>query len=239
MRYHYVWLIWSSAFLVPWAVLYLLNPRLRGMMWRTSAVTALLGLTEPLFVPRYWDPPSLLDLAARTGFDIESVIFAFAVGGIGAVLYTTLTRQDLAPVADHDRHARRHRFHRAALIGPILLLVVLFLLPWNPIYPSVFALVVGAVAAVLCRPDLARRTLTGGFLFLGLYVVFMLALRWSAPGYIEQVWNLDALSGVLIAGVPLEELLFGFSFGMYWSSVYEHVTWHRGAGHHAAAVATS
>jgi len=24
---------------------------------------------------------------------------------------------------------------------------------------------------------------------------------------------------------PLEELLFGFAFGMYWASVYEHLTW--------------
>jgi hypothetical protein len=45
------------------------------------------GLTEPLFVPRYWDPPSLFNLAATTGFDIESLIFCFAIGGIGAVLY--------------------------------------------------------------------------------------------------------------------------------------------------------
>jgi hypothetical protein len=32
-------------------------------------------LTEPLFVPDYWNPPSLFDLARRSGFDIESVIF--------------------------------------------------------------------------------------------------------------------------------------------------------------------
>jgi len=54
----------------------------------------------------------------------------------------------------------------------------------------------------------------------------MLGLRGFSPGYIEQVWNLRALSGVLIAGVPLEELLFfGLAFGMYWTGVYEHVAW--------------
>jgi hypothetical protein len=45
------------------------------------------------------------------------------------------------------------------------------------------------------------------------------------PGYVAQVWNLRALSGVLLGGIPLEELLFGFSFGWYWAGVYEHVTW--------------
>ena len=56
-------------------------------MLLVSVFTMPFGLTEPLFVPRYWDPPSLFNLAATTGFDIESLIFCFAIGGIGAVLY--------------------------------------------------------------------------------------------------------------------------------------------------------
>jgi hypothetical protein len=62
-------------------------------------------------------------------------------------------------------------------------------------------------------------------LFFGLYGIFILGLRWSSPGYIEQVWNLRALSGLLIAGIPAEELLFGLTFGMYWTGVYEHLAW--------------
>jgi hypothetical protein len=34
-----------------------------------------------------------------------------------------------------------------------------------------------------------------------------------------------SLSGILIAGIPLEELLFGLAFGMYWTGVYEHLAW--------------
>jgi hypothetical protein len=71
-------------FLLPWAWLYLANPGHRKVMWRTSLVTALLGLTEPIYVPIYWNQPSLFELAQRTGFDIESLIFAFAIGGIGS-----------------------------------------------------------------------------------------------------------------------------------------------------------
>jgi hypothetical protein len=53
-------------------------------------------------------------------------------------------------------------------------------------------------------------------------------MSFFAPGYIEQVWNLPALSGVLPGGIPLEELAFGFAFGLYWAGIYEHFTWHRG-----------
>ncbi|MGH7521088.1 MAG: lycopene cyclase domain-containing protein [Gemmatimonadales bacterium] len=234
MRYHLVWFWWSSAFLVPWVVLFLTNPRHRRAMWWASLITALFGLTEPLFVPEYWNPPSLFELARRTGFDIESFIFAFAVGGIGMVLYNALTRRELVALPAEHRQHRRHRWHRVLLVAPLVLLAPAYLLPWNPIYPSLLALAVGALGAVICRPDLGRNTLSGGVLFLGLYALFMLGLRWLAPGYIEEVWNLPALSGVLVYGIPLEELLFGLAFGMYWSGVYEHVTWTRALVLHGA-----
>jgi len=227
MRYHFVWLLWASAFMVPWGMLYLAKPRQRRVMWRTSLVTALFGLTEPIFVPAYWNPPSLFELARRTGFDIESFIFAFAVGGIGAILYNAATRGDHLPMCPEERTQPRHRLHRAVLILPPVLLAPAYLLPWNPIYPSLLCLALGALGSTICRPDLRVNTIVGGGLFLSLYSVFMLGLRWFAPGYIETVWNLSALSGVLVYGIPLEELLFGLTFGMYWSGIYEHLTWRK------------
>ncbi len=52
----------------------------------------------------------------------------------------------------------------------------------------------------------------------------------------HYVW-LAALSGVMLYGIPLEELLFGFAFGMYWTGVYEHLTWRRSAPHARAQLA--
>jgi hypothetical protein len=101
----------------------------------------------------------------------------------------------------------------------------LYFLPWNPIYPGIVAMAAGAIAAALCRPDLKTKTLLGGGIFLLYYLVFLTGLELTAPGYIERVWNLEALSGVRLAGFPIEELLFAIAFGAYWTGVYEHVTW--------------
>ena len=207
-------------------------------MLRVSAATSLLGLTEPIFVPRYWNPPSLFGLAQRTGFDIESLIFSFAIGGIAWALYNALVRRDLRPVPQAERHSARHRFHAMALMIPYLSFPLLYVLPWSPIYPGIVALAIGAASTVACRPELGRKTLLGGMLFLTLYALFMLALVVFAPGYIEQVWNLADLSGVLIAGIPVEELAFGFTFGMYWSVLYEHFSW-RATGAHASSAFAS
>ena len=231
VRFHYVWLLWSSAFLVPWIALYLGNAQMRRVMLRTSVATAAFGLTEPIFVPSYWLPPSLFDLAQRTRFDIESFIFSFAIGGIGVVLYHAFAHSHLGPVPAATHAEPLHRFHRIALLVPAIAFIPLAFLPWNSIYAAIVALIIGSVASVVCRPSLLARTLAGGALFLGLYAVFMGALAVSAPGYIAQVWNLPALSGVMIYDIPLEEFLFGAAFGLYWSSVYEHFTWTSSVAH--------
>jgi hypothetical protein len=194
-------------------------------MLRASVLTTPFGLTELLFVPKYWNPPSLFDLAHRTGFDIESLVFCFAIGGLAVAGYQAMapTAEQVLPSSDRTSHL--HRWHLAALLSPFFVLLVLLMLPWNPIYPGIVALFAGALASGLCRPDLWRNTLVGGVLFLALYAVFLLGLKLLWRGYIEAVWNLGDLIAWRPAGLPLEELLFGFGFGMYWSSVYEHVTW--------------
>lgn len=225
--FRYAWLIWASAFLLPWALLFIARRALRRPMLWASALTAPFGLTEPLFVPAYWNPPSLFDLAQRTGFDIESLIFCFAIGGLGVAAYRALLPAPLRTMDHGARSAPRHRWHRLALLTPFFVFAALMTLPGNPIYPGIVAMVAGAAATLLCRPDLWRNTLVGGVIFFALYTAFLLGLTWLWPGYIEAVWNLDALFPWRPWGLPMEELLFGFGFGMYWSSVYEHLTWHQ------------
>lgn len=223
----YVWLVWALAFLIPWGVLYAIFPEQRRIMLLSSLLTSLFGLTEPIFVPAYWNPPSLFDLAQRTGFDIESLIFCFGIGGVGAALYNALTKKHLMPMSMHDRNNQRHRFHRLALVSPFIVFVALYFLPWNAIYPGIAAMLAGGVSCVLCRPDLVKNTLIGGALFTAFYLLFLAILEIMAPGYIARVWNLAALSGVMLGAFPIEELMFGFGIGTYWSGVYEHITWHR------------
>ena len=221
----YVWLVWSSAFLVPWLAAFIAFPHYRQPMIWASFFTMPLGLTEPLFVPAYWNPPSLLNLARTTGFDVESLIFSFGIGGIGAVLYDMFAGRTLIAIPDFQRHAPRHNLHYVAVAVPFLCFPLLYMFHWNPIYPAIIAMALGAAATMLCRPDLARKTWVGALLFVAFYFAFLLGVELTAPGYVERVWNLGALSGVRIVGMPLEEFLFAAAFGAYWSGVYEHLAW--------------
>lgn len=200
-------------------------------MWWASLFTAPFGLTEPLFVPAYWNPPSLFHLAQTTGFDIESLIFCFGIGGVGAVTYDVLTRQGEQAMSEAQKRLPLHRHHYKALAAPWATFLVLYWFSWNPIYTGLVAMFIGAVATFACRPDLKARSCVGGILFLIIYILFLQSLELVSPGYIARVWNLRALTGVQLFHMPLEELLFSLLFGMYWSGVYEHFTWMRAVPH--------
>jgi hypothetical protein len=221
----YVWLIWSLMFLIPWIALYIAYPGHRKAMLWAGVFTTPFGLTEPIFVPEYWSPPSLFDLARTTGFDLESLLFCFGIGGTAAVLYNLIARSKAAPMPVSARTIARHRYHYASLATPFVLFPLIYFFPWNPIYPGIVAMAVGAFVTALCRPDLKFKIWIGGLVFTAYYLLFLWGLEWMAPGYIGRVWNLQALSGIDILSAPLEELLFAFAFGAYWSGVYEHFTW--------------
>jgi len=224
----YAYLIWSLILLVFWFVLYLLlrDRENRREMLMVSLFTTPLGLTEPIFVPEYWLPPTLFDLASRTGFDVESLLFSFAIGGLASIGYDGLLGRHNVPVPSKYRHSARHRFHLPVLISAPVLFVILYLTTdWNPIYTTSLALLNAGVLTWYCRPDLAWSMLVSGILFGVFYFVFFLSLVFVYPPFVEHVWNLEGISGVLVAGVPVEEFLFAFSLGFVWSSAYEHIAW--------------
>lgn len=226
----YAWLVWSLILLVIWAAVYLSlkSKESRKEMLVVSFWTSLLGLTEPLFVPEYWSPPSLFDLAMKTGFDIESLLFAFGVGGLAVVMYESIFRIKHERISVEEKHQPRHKFHLLALLSaPIIFILLLIFTGLNPIYSTFIALIGGGLLTWYCRPDLKKKMFVSAFIFLGIYFVYFLTFIAIYPGYVEQVWNLSVISGILILGVPLEELLFAFGLGFLWSSVYEHIKWYR------------
>lgn len=222
----YAWFIWSLIILLVWLIIYLFGKGVRQEMLTASWWTMPLGLTEPLFVPEYWNPPSLFNLAQTTGFDIESLIFSFAIGGIGSVLYNLINGNKLIPVGEMEKAHRRHRFHRYTILVPVaVFLLMAAFTDLNHIYCGMGGMFAGALTALLCRPDLKKKIWIGAVLFTLLYFIYFITLRIAYPSYVDQVWNMDAISGILILGIPLEEYLFAFTFGMFWSSLYEHMRW--------------
>lgn len=224
----YVWFIWSLIILALWTIIYVSKKGFRKEMLKMSMITMPFGLTEPLFVPEYWFPPSLFDLAEKTGFDIESLIFSFAIGGIGTVLYNLIFNRSIDEIPHNERSHDRHRLHIYILFVPVIIFIILALSSsLNHIYCGSIALFIGGLATLYCRPDLKGKIWAGGILFTVLYFIYFGSILPFYPQYVELYWNLDNLTHILVLGIPIEELLFAFTFGMYWSGLYEHLFWQK------------
>lgn len=219
----YEFLILSAGLLAVWLIIFLLKNSLKKEILFGSLSTLPFGLTEPLFVPEYWNPSTLFNLAQKTGFDIESFIFCFAVGGIGVVLYEVFVKAKHTTINKKERE--KHKLHRLILSSPIIIFLILLFAKLNPIYIASIALFLGALATLYCRHDLKKKIWYNGFLFLLLYSVSFFILTIFYPNFVKETWNFDSISGLLILGIPIEELIWAFTFGMYWASLYEHIFW--------------
>ncbi len=224
----YAWLIWSLILIGVWLAIYFLldTKEKKREMFVVSFWTSLLGFTEPIFVPEYWSPPSLFDLAMKTGFDVESFIFSFGIGGIAVIIYELIFKTKHEKMNYHEQHSPKHRNHLIALLSaPFIFILLLAVTSINPIYIAIIAMIGGGLFSWYCRPDLKKKMFTSAVIFLGIYFIYFFTLIAMYPGYVEKVWNLKVVSGILIFGIPMEELLFAISFGFIWSSIYEHITW--------------
>ena len=143
------------------------------MLW-VSFLTTPLGLSEPIFVPGYWTPPTLFNLANTYRLDLESFIFSFAIGGVASVIYETLNGRK-KKMAEREKQLKRHEFHRLAVLSPLPVFAFFYLVtPINPIYSTIIALMAGVVATKFCRPDLKSVMVKAAIIFAVVYFLVFL-----------------------------------------------------------------
>ncbi|MDP4001258.1 MAG: lycopene cyclase domain-containing protein [bacterium] len=150
------------------------------------------------------------------------------VGGLAVIIYEWVHKVKHKQISKTEQHLPRHKYHLPILLAaPFIFILLLIFVDINPIYSAVIAMLVGGIFTWYCRPDLKKKMVTSALLFLGIYFLYFLTLEIAFPGYVQEVWNFSSISGVLILKVPLEELMFAFSLGFLWSSVYEHLAWRK------------
>ncbi|MDO8563606.1 MAG: lycopene cyclase domain-containing protein [Nanoarchaeota archaeon] len=173
-------------------------------------------LGQPV-VPYYWDPHTLFNLARFTGmFGIEDIIFLFAIGIVVTGVYECLYGKKIIL-------KKSYRPHLIALIVSFLSFFILaYFLKSNLIYPYIISTLLGAVSIYLERPDLIKHSLIGGVSFVISYAIFFLIFLIIFPDFIKEVYHVENLSGIIIAGLPFEEYLYAFTFGLMWAPLYEY-----------------
>ena len=213
----YTYLIGCLSFIFLWLVLFILRKDLRREMITMSFLIAPLGpLSEFFYLRDYWKP----DLINGYLIGIEDFLFAFAIGGITAVLYEI--------VFSRRYKKRGTTTHLGVMLllslsGLLFMVVGSLILGFNSIYTSTTGFLLLGTLIVIFRHDLLADAFWSGILvgtlMLGFYIIFISLF----PGIIQKWWMLENLSGILILGAPLEELMWGFGWGFFAGPAYEFV----------------
>ena len=214
----YAYFIGCLIFLVVWLLFFVLRKDLRKEMIFGSLLAMPFGLSESLWVPEYWNPPSLFNLISNYGVGIESFLFCFICGGTAAVIYEIIFKKKIVKI----------RLQHKYLFGPYISVVLIFLFsefffPESTIYNAIVALLIGAIIIAIKRKDLIGQIIFGGIFFAIVYFFLFFIFTKIYPDYVNYVYNLENMIGVIILGVPLEEILVSFSAGAIWSCFYEYI----------------
>ena len=221
--YHYSYLVGTFIFWVAWVLCSVLGRQYRSEIRWGTLIAAPMALTNLLFVPEYWTPPSLFDLDQKIRVGIEDFLWAAAVGGIAAVVGEILLKERLATV----RKARHKRHYVPFVVAALVFVGLRFGFHWKTMNSTIVALAACALLIACLRPNLIPLMLASAVSFALLYFVLFLLVLALYPEFVHCYYNLSNLFGIYFLGVPIEELLFAGSGGAVWSVAYEYVHGYR------------
>ena len=221
----FAYFVGCLIFLSVWILFFALRKDLRKEIIFGSLLAMPFGLSESLWVSEYWDPPSLFNLISKYGVGIESFLFCFICGGVAAVIYEIIAKKRIVKIQGR----------RKLLFGPYIFIILFFLFlefifPEKTIYSAVISLLIGATIIAFRRKDLIIQIIFGGIFFTIVYFFLFYIFTKIYPDYIYSVYSLENMFGIMILGVPLEEILVSFGAGAIWSSFYEYIMGYRVKG---------
>lgn len=209
------YLIGGLLFGAVWLVFFLARQDLRREMLSLSFLAGIMGpISEHFYLKDYWQPQYWLPASLR----IEDFLAGFFLGGISAVGYEVVWRK---------RHecacwlSANWILPVVALLGLAFMVFLFHGAGLNSIYSSILSFLAVAAVILFFRRDLISVALGSGMVLAGVMFVFYIIYQGLYSGIISAWWRLENISGILILGVPVEELAWGFSWGMVGGSLYE------------------
>jgi len=214
--------LWGVLLLVPlWLYSFIKNKGSRIEMIATGTLFGLASIAIEYFYSSidYWDPPFIFNNVIH----IEDFLYGFIVGGLSSEIFEIVFGQKYIQTKKKGMY----------ILGPIFTIITFLcfvilvdLLGINSIWALIIPpLIVGLITMIL-RKEFIVPTIVSGILMMIITFLWQKSILLIYPTAIVDYWRLEKMSGCMISGIPLEELLFGFSLGFGASSFYELILGH-------------
>ena len=207
-NFQYAFIAGNLLFLLVWIILFVTRRDLRKEILIMSIIVAPMGpISEIFYLRDYWQPEFFNSMLSI----IEELLFGFTIGGITAVIYEVFFAKKYL-----QKNLRPHSKWLFA-VGIFGITCIMFvgsvILGFNSMYVSIAAFLIIGILILIMRRDLLQEAFFSG-LFVSI-LMFLFYFIWTRifPGVIQEWWLLKNISGVIILGAPLEELMWSFSWG--------------------------
>lgn len=161
---------------------------------------------------------------------IEDLLFSFALFGIAAVIYQVLLGKRISNRTIERRRVQPAILHWAAQLVIMISAWLLILLVMNAFFGMgvIQSAVIGGlfvgIYIIADRKDLLADALLSGFFTLVLvFVTEQLFFVRLFPEAISNFWTSETVSGIVLGGIPFEELLWAAVVGFAIGPLYEYI----------------
>ncbi len=161
---------------------------------------------------------------------IEDLLFSFAMFGIAAVIYQVLLGKRIERRMGQRRkvqNATRHWSSLTIIIASVWLFAILFLSRVYGIHPIHAAIVGGLFIGIYIIADrhnlLIDALLSGLFMAILIFLVEQIFFVRLFSNAATTFWSTEALSGLTVGGIPIEEIHWAAVVGFTVGPLYEYI----------------
>jgi len=197
-----------------WGLCYVFRKDLRRELVVMSCAAVAMGLPHEylLWTRDWWHPPNI----THTRIGVEDLLYAIATGGTLAVIYpVTLRRRLFAGPAP-----RAFAVAMPLIVNFVLPLLLVPLAGLHSFKAGALSTCLAILWILIARPDLIGAALISAVLGWAVSFSSFWLIEAFVPGVVAAVWDLPKLSGIVLAGVPFEDLAWyaytAALFGIYY-----------------------
>ena len=211
------YLIASLITTTAWVLLYAYRKDLRNEMLVMSSIVAIFGfIMEALVWTEDWWRPITI---TGTLVGIEDLLFGFGLGGMTAVAYEELFKMKNVRKKVDLNHVK----HLAILLAVSSAVgsFFYFVLGYNSFVTWTVSTTAATIVIYVIRPDLIIDSLATAFILTLFSIILFAILNSIEPGFVYSWWLFENLSGIIFLLIPLEDIIWFFTTGLFVGPIYE------------------
>ncbi|OGY26072.1 MAG: hypothetical protein A2134_02940 [Candidatus Woykebacteria bacterium RBG_16_39_9b] len=218
---NYTYLLGSLLLISFWLILFLFRKDLRREMLVISTVVLFSGMILQYFfwTKDWWHPETM----TGTILGPEDFLGLFGIGGISSVIYGTIFSKGLS-FYKHQPNISIRNIALLAFIFIALHSIAYYIFGLSSWMSWTIATTITTLFIYSLRSDLIFNSLVSGVLMVLIGIAGYQLLNFFQPGFIYSWFKLENLSGFIIIGVPIEDVAWFMTFGMFIGPIYEFLT---------------